>query len=239
MKIIIFVIVIVFSGLTSFSQDTSNLDLTKIYSQTQRATLPFNTRDIDLEQAKSLKKETLFNSLLKNDTSKYYYTISIFDNDLRKNVTKTTNFDYYAIGKVKLNQINLLIYSKLWQEREKIILATYTNSNRILDTLKIGYEKGGDNLAVTKYTESKINQHLSIDIKTIALNPKHTKENLKENPDIPKSIVEKSYYKINKNTGEISFVKKDKETYYTNCSPSEYTYKSDCEIFSSDSLKNP
>jgi hypothetical protein len=239
MKIIIFVIVILFSGLTSFSQDISNLDLTRIYSQTQRATLPFNTRDIDLEQAKSLKKETLFNSLLKNDTSKYYYTISIFDNDLRKNVTRTTNFDYYAIGKVKLNQINLLIYSKLWHEREKIILATCTNSNRILDTLKIGYEKGGDNLAVTKYTESKINQDLSIDIKTIALNPKHTKENLKENPDIPKSIVEKSYYKINKNTGEISFVKKDKETYYTHCSPSEYTYKSDCKIFSSDSLQNP
>lgn len=239
MKTTIFSIVMFFSILASFSQDTTDIDLTGIFAQTQSATLPFNTRNIDYEKAKSLDKKILFHSLLKNDTSKYYYTISIFDNDLRKNVSKTTNYDYYAIGKIKLNQINLLIYAKLWHERDKIVLAACTNSNRILDTLKLGYVKGGDNLAVTKYTESKIYQDLSIDMKTVSSNPEFTKENLKENPDIPKSIVEKFHYKINKKTGEISLVKKDKKTYYTHCSPDDYTYKSDCNIFSSDSIQNP
>ena len=239
MKTTIFSIVMVFSILTSISQDTTDIDLTGIFAQTQSATLPFNTRNIDLEKAKSLNREVVFDSFLKDDTSKYYYTIRIFDNDLRKNVTKTTNYDYYPMIKVKLDKINLLIYSKLWHERDEIILVTCTNSNFMLDSLKIGYEKGGDNLATTKYTESKINQDLSIDMKTVASNPRYTKENLKENPDIPQSIVKKSYYKINKKTGEISFVKKDKKTYYTHCSPSEYTYKSDCKIFSSDSIQNP
>jgi hypothetical protein len=239
MKTTIFSIVMVFSVLTSFSQDTSNIDVTNILNKTERATLPFNTRDIDFEKAKSLDKEAVFDSFLKDDTSKYYYTKRVYDNNTFKNVTKKFNYNYYSIAKFKQKNLKILIYIMTWFERKKIVLATCTNSNHILDTFRIGYEKGGENLAITKYIESEINQDLSIDIKTIALNPKHTKENLKENPDIPKSIVEKSYYKINKNTGEISFVKKDKETYYTHCSPSEYTYKSDCKIFSSDSLQNP
>jgi len=228
----------VFSVLISFSQDTTNIDLSRIFAQTKSVTLPFNTKNIDLEKAKSLNKEVVFDSFLKDDTSKYYYTKRVYDNNLFKNVTKKFTYNYYSIGKFKQKNFKILIYIVTWFERKNVVLATCTNSNHIIDTFRIGYEKGGGNVEISEYTEGRIKRDLSIETKKISWNPRYSDKKNNEEDDIPKSVVKISHYKINDKTGDISY--QNSEQKYSKCYPEQFTYDdTECEIFSSDSIQNP
>ena len=203
-------------------------DLKNILEKTSELELPFTTRNIDLDKVESLDKNLAISFFLNGDESRLYYEAYVFDIDNQRNISKKRTYFFSPIAYSEFNNTLVLLYNVRGNNMSKIILATIRNLE-IIDTLTISYSIG--EYEVEKYREGNIDENLGIQTKSFERNydPVINKDDSTKNEKTPKSLVTVSTYKLNPDDGKIVLIKSN--TLFSNCSPDEYTYKNNCDLF--------
>jgi hypothetical protein len=146
-----------------------------------------------------------------------------------KNTEYVRKYFYRIRGIYRVDSLNVFIIEKGGNDTSQVILCTYINQT-LIDKIVIGFQEGGGETEIIKYQESVITENLEIKSRTYEWNPEFSDKKLKENPDIPLSVVTLSDYKIDLNTGKIILTKQEKK--YSKCYPEEFSYKnSNCKIY--------
>lgn len=211
-----------------YCQD-NNESLIKIFEITKCDKLPFETNKIEDKNLVEIDNNLVITGLLNNDSNKLFYMLSYYDIDDRENVKEKKAYKFWTIAKFEINNLLLLIHMKVGNDSLSIILSTYMNLS-FVDSISIGFEEGGGDTEMTKYKESVITEKLEIKSRYYEWNPEYSSKKLKENPEIPRTVVTLSDYKIDINTGKIILIKQEKK--HSKCVPEEFSYKdNNCEIF--------
>lgn len=206
-----------------------NESIKKILDLSYNEKLPLETKKINRRNLIRIDNNLVISGLLNNDSAKLYYMLEYYDNDERKNVIEKKSYKFWTVGKFEINNLLLFVYMKVGNDTLSTILLVYKNL-KFIDSLCIGFEEGGGETEMMKYKESVITENLEIESRYYEWNPEYSSKKLKENPEIPRTIVTLSDYKIDTNTGKIILVKQEKK--YSKCIPEEFSYpNSNCEIF--------
>jgi hypothetical protein len=204
-----------------------NKSFEKILELTKNEALPFETKKVNDKNITQLNEDIVLKGILNNDSNKLTYLLKYYDIDEQKNTQERTSYRFWSISKIKFSDITLFIYMKVGNDSLSILLSTYYKM-KLVDNLCIGLEVG--ETEIIKYQESVITENLEIKSRTYEWNPEFSDKKLKENPDIPLSVVTLSDYKIDLNTGKIILTKQEKK--YSKCYPEEFSYKnSNCKIY--------
>jgi len=207
----------------------NNESLIKIFELTNFGILPFETNRIEDKNLVEIDNNLVLTGLLNNDSNKLFYMLGYYDIDERKNVKEKKAYKFWAIAKFEINNLLLFIYIKVGNDSLSTFLSTYKNFS-FVDSICIGFEEGGGDTEMTKYKEGVITEKLEIKTRYYEWNPEYSNKKLKENPEIPRTVVTLSDYKIDINTGKIILIKQEKK--YSKCVPEEFSYKDcNCVIF--------
>jgi len=221
-------VLLLFINLLCIAQIKNNC-IKEFFIESPTINLPIYINSLQKLNFKEFNDEVIVCALLDNDKSKLYYSISYYDIDLMKNIEKVRKYYFRVIGYYKEDELYILIYNKGGNDTSQTILCTYKNE-KFIDKVIIGFEEGGGDTEMMKYKESVITENLEIKSKYYEWNPEYSSKSLKENPEIPPTIVTISDYKIDTNTGKIILIKQEKK--YSKCIPEAFSYpNSNCEIF--------
>jgi len=203
--------------------------LKTIFVESPKLELPFYVKKYQNLSYKVFEDEIIKCALLQNDNSKLFYHFYYYDIDLMKNTEKINKYYYRILGCYKKDYMTILMYNKGGNDTSETFLCTYIK-DELIDKLVVGFEEGGGDTEMTKYKEGVITEKLEIKTRYYEWNPEYSNKKLKENPEIPRTVVTLSDYKIDINTGKIILIKQEKK--YSKCVPEEFSYKDcNCVIF--------